>query len=42
MFFTAGAPRTRKIFMRDAAGKVVRILDRRDGRDVVWTRAGNP
>ena len=42
VFFTAGAPRTRKIFTRDAAGKVVRILDRRDGQDVVWTRAGNP
>ena len=25
VFFNAGAPRTRKIFVRDAAGKVVRI-----------------
>jgi len=42
VFFNAGAPRTRKIFVRDAAGKVVRIVDRRDGRDLLWTRAGNP
>ncbi|HEX9286724.1 MAG TPA: DUF4440 domain-containing protein [Thermoanaerobaculia bacterium] len=42
VFFIAGAPRARKIFVRDANGKVVRILDRRDGRDLVWTRTGNP
>jgi hypothetical protein len=42
VFFNAGAPRTRKIFARDAAGKVVRILDRRDGRDLVWARVENP
>jgi len=42
VFFNAGAPRTRKIFVRDGAGKVVRILDRRDGRDLVWTRVENP
>jgi hypothetical protein len=38
VFFTPGAPRTRKIFARDAGGKVVKIFDRRDGRDIVWTR----
>jgi hypothetical protein len=38
VFFTPGAPRTRKIFARDGSGKVVRIIDRRDGRDIVWTR----
>ena len=42
VFFNAGAPRTRKIFARDAAGKVVRIIDRRDGRDLLWTRVENP
>jgi hypothetical protein len=42
VFFTPGAPRTRKIFVRDATGKVVRIVDRRDGRDIVWTRAEKP
>ena len=42
VFFTPGAPRTRKIFARDSGGKVVKIFDRRDGRDIVWTRtAGN-
>jgi hypothetical protein len=39
VFFTPGAPRTRKIFARSAGGNVVRIIDRRDGRDIVWTRA---
>ena len=38
VFFTPGAPRTRKIFARDGSGKVVKIFDRRDGRDLVWTR----
>jgi hypothetical protein len=38
VFFTPGAPRTRKIFARDGSGKVVRIIDRRDGRDIVWSR----
>jgi hypothetical protein len=42
VFFTPGAPRTRKIFVRDASGKVVRVVDRRDGRDLVWTRAEKP
>jgi hypothetical protein len=42
VFFTPGAPRTRKIFVRDASGKVVRVVDRRDGRDIVWTRAEKP
>jgi len=34
--------RTRKIFVLDATGKAARITDRRDGRDIVWTRAGKP
>jgi hypothetical protein len=38
VFFTPGAPRTRRIFAHDGSGKVVRIIDRRDGRDIVWTR----
>jgi hypothetical protein len=40
IFFTPGAPRSRKIFVRDMGGKVVRMIDRRDGRDLVWTRTG--
>lgn len=39
VFFTPGAPRTRKLFVRDADGRVTRMIDRRDGRDIVWTRA---
>lgn len=39
VFFVAGQPRTRKIFRRDAAGKVLGFVDRREGVDVVWTRA---
>jgi ketosteroid isomerase-like protein len=39
VFFTPGAPRTRKIFVRDANGPVTKMIDRRDGRDLVWTRA---
>jgi Domain of unknown function (DUF4440)/Domain of unknown function (DUF3471) len=42
VFFTPGAPRTRKIFVVDASGRAVRIVDRRDGRDIVWTRAEKP
>jgi hypothetical protein len=38
VFFTPGAPRTRKLFVRDASGRVVKMIDRRDGRDLVWTR----
>jgi hypothetical protein len=42
IFFVPGAPRSRKIFVRDAAGKVVRMVDRRDGRDILWTRVEKP
>ena len=42
VFFTPGAPRTRRIFERDATGRVVRMVDRRDGRDLVWARADKP
>ena len=41
VFFTPGAPRTRKLFVRDASGRVDRMIDRRDGRDLVWLRADN-
>jgi hypothetical protein len=39
VFFVAGQPRTRRIFVRDAQGKVVGFVDRREGEDVRWTRA---
>jgi hypothetical protein len=38
VLFVPGQPRSRKVFMRDAAGKVVRFADRREARDIVWTR----
>jgi hypothetical protein len=38
VFFVAGQPRTRRIFVRDAAGKVVGFVDRREGEDIRWTK----
>ena len=38
VLFVPGQPRSRKVFLRDAAGKVVRFADRREARDIVWTR----
>jgi hypothetical protein len=38
VFFVAGQPRTRRIFLRDAGGKVVAFADRREGEDVRWRR----
>lgn len=38
VFFVAGQPRTRKIFLRDAAGKIARFTDRREARDVIWAK----
>jgi hypothetical protein len=39
VFFTPGHPRTRRIFIRSADGRVVGFADRREGSDLVWTRA---
>jgi Domain of unknown function (DUF4440) len=41
VFFVAGQPRTRRIFLRDANGKVVAFVDRREGEDVRWQRMGD-
>jgi hypothetical protein len=38
VLFVPGQPRSRKVFLRDAAGKVTRFADRREARDIVWTR----
>ena len=38
VFFVAGQPRTRRIFVRDAQGKVVAFVDRREGEDIRWNR----
>jgi hypothetical protein len=38
VLFVPGQPRSRKIFQRDAAGRIIGFADRREARDVVWTR----
>jgi hypothetical protein len=38
VFFEPGMPRTRRIFRRDAAGEILGFVDRREARDIVWTR----
>lgn len=40
VFFEPGQPRTRRIFTRDAAGRLTGFVDRREGRDVVWKKVG--
>jgi hypothetical protein len=40
VLFVPGQPRVRKIFQRDAAGRVTGFVDRREGEDVVWRREG--
>ena len=40
VFFVKGQPRSRKIFLRDAKGKVTELVDRREGHDIRWTRGG--
>ena len=39
VFFTPGRPRTRRIFTRAPDGSVSGFADRREGTDLVWTRA---
>jgi len=38
LFFVSGSPRSRKVFYRDAAGRVVGFGDRREGHDIAWKR----
>ncbi|MGQ0661887.1 MAG: nuclear transport factor 2 family protein [Sphingosinicella sp.] len=38
IFFAAGQPRTRRIFLRDEGGAITGFADRREGEDVVWRR----
>jgi len=40
VLFTPGQPRTRRIFQRDAAGRVTGFVSRREGHDLVLKRAG--
>jgi Domain of unknown function (DUF4440) len=41
VFFAAGQPRSRRVFLRDANGRVIGFADRREGEDVRWTRTGD-
>ena len=38
LFFVAGSPRSRKVFYRDSAGRVIGFGDRREGQDIGWKR----
>jgi ketosteroid isomerase-like protein len=38
VFFIPGDPRIRKIFQRDASGKVTGFLERRESWDIVWVK----
>jgi len=38
VFFVSGQLRVRKIFERDAAGKVTGFVDRREGQDLLWKK----
>jgi len=38
VLFVPGAPRSRKVFLRDPNGSVTGFADRREGHDVVWTK----
>lgn len=38
VMFVPGQPRSRKIFQRDAGGRITGFADCREARDVVWTR----
>jgi hypothetical protein len=42
VLFTPGEPRTRNIFQRDAQGRVIGFVRRRDGRDVTFKRLDGP
>ncbi|MEZ0471759.1 nuclear transport factor 2 family protein [Luteimonas salinilitoris] len=41
VFFVPGQPRTRRIFTRDASGRIDGFVDRREGEDVRWNRNGD-
>ena len=38
VFFIAGDPRIRKIFQRDATGKITGFVERRESWDIVWQK----
>jgi hypothetical protein len=38
VFFEPGEPRTRRIFLRDRLGRITGFVDRREARDIHWTK----
>ncbi len=38
IFFKKGVWRGEKVFERDAAGKIINLLDRRENNDLVWKK----
>jgi hypothetical protein len=38
VLFVPGQPRIKRIFVRDAKGRVAAFIDRREGEDIVWKR----
>jgi ketosteroid isomerase-like protein len=38
VMFVAGQPRSRKIFLRGGDGRITGFVDRREGRDISWSR----
>jgi len=38
VFFERGEPRTRRIFLHDASGRVSGFVDRREARDIAWKK----
>jgi hypothetical protein len=42
VLFVPGQPRSRKIFARDAGGRVTQFADRREARDVMWRKQAAP
>jgi ketosteroid isomerase-like protein len=38
VFFLSGDPRIRKIFRRDASGKIIGFIERRESWDIVWLK----
>ena len=38
VMFVPGQPRSRKVFLRSADGRVSGFVDRREGRDVPWKK----
>jgi ketosteroid isomerase-like protein len=39
VFFISGDPRIRKIFQRDAQGKIIGFIERRESWDIVWLKS---